>query len=179
MSKDYIIKIAEEIAERFNPDGLAPFPFDKIQNAIDNLNIFIASLESSMSGATVYDINRDDFKILVNKNKSDSRQYFTIAHELGHYFLHKKLLHDQKMIIDTDDAMNVTGGILYRLDGDSANNRIEAEANYFAATLIMPEKLVSKAWEITRDIQECARIFKVSVSAMSIRLEYLNLISSR
>jgi Zn-dependent peptidase ImmA (M78 family) len=40
----------------------------------------------------------------------------------------------------------------------------------------MPKDLVISAWSTLKNIEECAKIFNVSVSAMSIRLERLGLI---
>ena len=58
-----------------------------------------------------------------------------------------------------------------------------SEADKFALSLLMPTKLVKEAWKLFKNrenvdgVQECAKIFKVSVSTMCIRLEDLNLIS--
>ncbi len=43
--------------------------------------------DSNISGLIYKEDNK--YFILVNDNYSLTRQYFTIAHELGHYFLHK------------------------------------------------------------------------------------------
>lgn len=74
---------------------------------------------------------------------------------------------------DVLDGVNV----LYRLD-DAETQRIETEANNFAASLLMPAHLVYKAWEATGSIQKTAKIFKVSPVAMSMRLAGLGLVST-
>jgi Zn-dependent peptidase ImmA (M78 family) len=110
----------------------------------------------------------------VSTLKPDVRQHFTLAHELGHYFLHQDILKKENGLIDEDKDLDA-GRMLYRLD-DATYDRIEREANHFAASLIMPNELVRKAWAATASIQECARIFKVSNIAMSIRLTELGLV---
>jgi Zn-dependent peptidase ImmA (M78 family) len=78
------------------------------------------------------------------------------------------------MIIDGDNTLD-TQNMLFRLD-KSTSTQIEIEANNFAAALIMPASLVQKAWQKIGSVEECARIFHVSLSAMSIRLESLHLV---
>ena len=77
-------------------------------------------------------------------------------------------------MVDGDNYLE-TSSTLYRLD-DAQRTQVEKEANNFAASLIMPEALVRRAWDTVKDIEECAKIFNVSVSAMSIRLTRLGLI---
>lgn len=170
-----ITQRAEDVAAKYNPEGYSPFPFEKIESDIKNLSIiFSDKLDSNISGAILYDKEKDFFVIFINKLKPETRIYFTVAHELGHYFLHKEVISQEEAIVDGDiylDGQN----ILYRLDSQE-RNKIEREANNFAATLIMPERLVRDVWSKLKSVEECAKIFKVSVSAMSIRLERLRII---
>lgn len=106
------------------------------------------------------------YRISINANDPLTRQRFTIAHELGHYMLHRYLLGDG---IDEDRAYRSIA------DGKYKNTKIgaaeETEANKFAAGLLMPGDLIKQY----RDKGECspeqlASHFGVSVHAMSIRL---------
>lgn len=176
MDLNKITQKAEDLAAKYNPEGYSPFPFEKIEADNDDLKIlFSDNLDANISGAIIYDENDKIFAILVNKLKPDTRTHFTVAHELGHYFLHKEIIRQSKAIVDGDNTLDGQN-ILYRADTLENKSVLETEANNFAASLIMPEKLVRMVWEKLKDVEECARVFKVSVSAMSIRLERLKLL---
>lgn len=169
------IKKAEEIACEYNPEGISPFPFDKIQSDKSDLNIYLSDrLKPEISGVIYFDASNNAFNIVVNEDKPATRIQFTIAHELGHYFLHSDIIKKQEAIVDGDYSLDGEN-ILYRLD-NYETNRLETEANNFSANLIMPKKFVIKAWGKLQNVEECAKVFNVSVSAMSIRLEKLGLI---
>lgn len=176
MQLSEISALAEGLAQKFNPEGLSPFPYEHVQKEHPDLDIYITEMnDSEISGAISFDKEQQKFKIVVNKEKSFNRRHFTIAHELGHYFLHQDIIKQEEVLIDGDDSLR-QNVILFRLDG-AEYSRIETEANNFAASLIMPEVLVRKAWETFRNIEECAKIFNVSTTAMSIRLEKLGLVT--
>ena len=168
----------EEVAKQYNKETQIPFPFEKIEKENPGLTIFLTDL-SKVSKEKEEDIlgliylkkgnpHKEEFEILVEKNKSKERQYFTIAHELGHYFLHKEKIKEGNVIFDSDPIS------LYR-SNNGLNNSEETEANFFAASLLMPEERVRSVWKVTRSVEECARFFDVSFTAMSIRFEVLGL----
>ena len=97
------------------------------------------------------------FHIYVNGDHHLNRRRFTIAHEIAHFVLHRDLIGD-----------GIAEDALYR---SGLSNKVEAEANRFAAGILMPWHLLDPEIEkgIT-DIGELAGIFRVSRSAMSIRL---------
>lgn len=102
------------------------------------------------------------FEILVNKFEVPERQRFTVAHEIGHYLLHRNEI-----------GAGVVDSVMYR---SSLSSRKEAEANRFAAALIMPEDAVSRELrnlgspEEEGVVRELAEMFRVSTQAMKIRL---------
>jgi len=110
---------------------------------------------------------------------SPFRERFTIAHELGHIFLH--FSEDKKTF--TDENLNKklkTEKIAARGLPLYTNPILEAEANRFAANLLMPSSLlfnkISKyIYEFT--IEELANTFKVSKEAMRYRLINLGVIA--
>src|SRR3989338_9946631 len=172
-----ITQQAEDLAQKYNPEGYSPFPFDKVESDSKDLKVlFSDKMDSNISGTILYDKDSKDFVILINKLKPDTRVHFTVAHEMGHYFLHKETIIKNESVIDGDTYLDSSQNILYRSDLIENRGRLETEANNFAASLIMPEHLVRKVWNKLEDVEECANIFKVSVSAMSIRLERLRLI---
>ena len=169
----HIRALAEEYAAKYNPDNVSPFPFENVLKHHEDLKIYYTVLEDDVSGAILF--KDDEYSILINTNKPVVRQNFTIGHELGHYFMHRDDLQRQSAIIDGDDSLDGQK-ILYRRD-DEGSKRLEIEANNFAASLLMPADLVRRAWQATQSVEECARIFSVSVVAMSVRLTKLKLLS--
>jgi IrrE N-terminal-like domain len=108
--------------------------------------------------------NPDDateWGIFVNARSCPTRQRFTIAHELGHFVLHR----GQQTGFQCDkDAVHL--GL-----GESAT--IEREADEFASHLLMPSDVVCKAIADTsidlRLLSELADAFDVSFEALCIR----------
>lgn len=115
--------------------------------------------------------NRGSFYVIgVNKNESEQRKRFTAAHELGHYVLHRDLLregqHFDRLFVGKNGGARSYGPITpYH----------EVQANKFAADVLMPADLVKSAYRRTQDLNETARLFAVSPSAMRIRLDNLGI----
>lgn len=103
--------------------------------------------------------------ILVNHADSYNRKRFTIAHELGHFFLH---------LAGQDD----TGFIdMYRtINGRGNKSQLETEANAFAAAILMDDIMVKSLWTDLSSVQSLAEIFGVSYEAMGYRLSNLGLL---
>jgi Zn-dependent peptidase ImmA (M78 family) len=103
--------------------------------------------------------------IFIDGNQPYTRRAFTIAHEFGHYMLHK----------DKDSEF------FYRMDTfniEKQNGSEEAEANIFAASLLMPEPIVRDYWwGGIRKVYEYAALFKVSNTTAYFRLKNLQLVS--
>lgn len=173
MTVDDIAQLGEKHARRYNSGSIAPFPYENILAAHSDLEIYFADLEDkAVSGVILFKDGK--FNILINNTKPETRQHFSLAHELGHYFLHKDILNQGESFIDGDAWLDGPT-IMYRMDG-VPKTQYELEANTYAASLIMPAELVRRAWEVTKSVQECAKIFKVSVIAMSVRLTKLGLV---
>lgn len=101
-----------------------------------------------------------DFTIHLPPLTSERRDRFTIAHELGHYFLHYL-------------QPKLEGK--YRF-GRGSRNRAETQANYFAASLLMPESKFRSAYEeYSGDDWAIADAFGVSPQAVDIRAQTLGL----
>lgn len=112
--------------------------------------------KAGISGA----FDRDKKRIYLNKTDPYTRKVFTLAHEMGHYFLHESVPDD----------------ILYREKTHHSKSDTEKEADEFAAELLMPEATIRVYWPLTENIQQLAEIFSVSFSAMEYRLRNLGLI---
>jgi hypothetical protein len=93
------------------------------------------------------------------------RRRFTIGHELGHWVLHQRgqaSLFCRHGTVDPDEGEQPERPPL---------DPIEEEANWFAASLLMPAPLVRRHYERTGgDFQALCRIFNCSGAAMGRRL---------
>jgi len=179
MDYDSVRAQAKEFLNIYNPTGLVPFPFEETVRRLENVEIiYLSKLNDNISGAIFFQDGA--FTIAINANKPKNRQNFTIAHELGHYYLHSEWLkkHPADGFIDYSSTLDGTNALL-RPDAlpTSAEAIIrEKEANNFAAEILMPADKVKTFWSLTHDIIECADAFQVSKSAMAIRLERLGLV---
>jgi Zn-dependent peptidase ImmA (M78 family) len=104
----------------------------------------------------------------VNSLESPERQRFTIAHELGHLFLHE----DEAVHVDKRFTLAFRDG-----RAKTAEDVREIEANHFAAELLVPHAfLVRDLREHRVDIESddevaaLARKYEVSAQMMTIRL---------
>ena len=155
-------KLEELTSNILLDNDMYKIPIDVISIAKSNdIKVFEASLDKKISGAIRYNKATDKFEILINKNDAKVRQRFTIAHEIGHFFLHKEMLKDDEIHVD----------ILYRM-----TNEQEKEVDYFAGALLMNKTLLEKAYKDGNSITQLAELFDVSVSAMTVRLDILGLL---
>ena len=70
---------------------------------------------------------------------------FTLAHETGHWRLHRKYYFqdpNQKTLLTENDTKPA-----YICRSSEAKKPVEWQADFFAACLLMPRKMVCKAWE--------------------------------
>ena len=150
-------------------DMLYKVPVDVIGIAKNyGITVYAAELDNGTSGAIKYDDKTKKFEIIVNRKNNFARQRFTIAHELGHYFLHREMLESSDIHVDT----------LYRaastVDEGIETKEKEKEVDYFAGALLMNKMVVEKLIK-KYGIDELAEIFNVSYSAMTVRLSILGL----
>lgn len=150
-----------------------PIPVSDIAMCL-GLDLEEMELGDEVSGILV--VGNGTGAIGYNVIDSPTRQRFTIAHEIGHYILHKE---DQELFIDKEYAAT------FRRDESSASgtNYHEIQANRFAAALLMPRELVISEFENLafdlggeETLLELAKRFGVSAQAMSIRLSGLGLL---
>jgi Zn-dependent peptidase ImmA (M78 family) len=118
----------------------------------------------------------------VNSNQPEKRRRFTVAHELGHFFLHGEQ-GQQEVHVDRTHQFSVK----LRSPASSRGDDIEeVEANLFAAELLMPTRFIEhdfarQSIDLSDDDEAAAALaerYGVSTQAMSIRLAYLGLINA-
>lgn len=131
----------------------APFDVESLATAI-GIRVLHQPMDSSLSGFLKK--SPDGWVIGVNALHHPRRQRFTIAHELGHYFLHR---HKGEF---TDEAM---------FRSDAASSPDEWDANRFASMVLMPAELVGPLLARGASIEELANNFGVSNIAASFRLK--------
>lgn len=157
-------KLEKEANTILVKNDMLRLPVDLIAIANNNdIEVYRAELPDGISGAIKYNQDSQKFQILVDKNEPYSRQRFTLAHELAHFFLEKeKLLCNQEIHFD----------VLYRRN----KNPGEEDVEYLASALLMDKIMLTKLYNICPYISVLAKTFEVSESAMTIRLSKLGLL---
>ena len=159
-SKNIIKELAEFIAAEYDD---IETPLDKIIESED-LSVFYDDYGSAFDGMIVYD---SGFYIHVNTKRHNRpetpRGRFTLAHELGHYFIDNHRYGLQSGLLEPHPSKN----------NEDKHQKIEREADYFASCLLMPEQRFSKdcfkrkfSFSI---IEELANKYNVSLTACAIR----------
>jgi Zn-dependent peptidase ImmA (M78 family) len=157
-SIESIRKEAQRVLSEFRIKS-APVPVEKIATRLGT-KIKYAPYEGEIAGMLVR--GADETVIGVNSLHHPNRQRFTIAHELGHFLLHKGDVHIDRAFRNAISSQAV--------DPD------EIEANRFAAELLMPFNLIKKDSiehidvedEVT--LRELAQKYLVSLQAMTLRV---------
>src|SRR5690349_12057855 len=172
MRRNDIERVARRILVANNVTR-APVPVDDLAKALD-IDVRYSAGAEDVSGALIRD--EDAVVIAVNSAQHENRQRFTIAHEIGHFLLHKgtQVHFDEDFRINYRDATS-----------SDATKRDEIEANGFAAALLMPEPFLRRDWlrlrpedaGIPNAVRSLSVRYKVSPKAMELRLVNLGFIS--
>jgi Zn-dependent peptidase ImmA (M78 family) len=146
----------------------APVPIEAIAKRL-GITVQVVPLDEHLSGMSF--VKGGHSVIVVNASHHPNRQRFTLAHELGHHVLHKEYL---------SENVHVDTAVLARNARSSEGvDSKEVQANAFAAELLMPQAQLRRLGnvDVNDDVKlsQLARTFRVSASAMAIRLENLQL----
>ena len=120
--------------------------------------VFVGFSESGTAISGFYDCEEN--AIFVNRDEYPLRQTFTVAHELGHKILHE------------DWAKSSEYKVLLRDTSQQYQDFREKEANSFAASLLMPRKMVDLYWR-NLSVEQLSQLFAVSVPVVKNRLSFL------
>lgn len=155
LTLDLLIEAYGSVSKIKSPIDLNPL-FDKY-----GIKIYKTKFEDdSIAGSFI----RSEKAIHVREDDTYTRQIFTAAHELGHFFLH-------------DDRNKE---IFYRSEqyllGD-AEIEEEKEANWFAASILMPKPNVENVTFIIKKVEEVSSLFQVSNSTAYYRLKNLGILN--
>ena len=138
-------------------------PLEKIAET-EKLPIFYDDYGNAFDGLLIYD---QSFYIHLNSKKGNKpnspRGRFTLAHELGHYFI------DNHRVGLKSGLLGPHGSFSHR----SSHEKIEREADYFASCLLMPserfnEDCFQRKFEFSI-IETLAKKYNVSLTACAIR----------
>lgn len=162
----------EQIEEKANEVLLSFYGSkDKITLPVDVKDILVKNGLSVKTGRFPKNVisgaySRGEKTVYTEETDSEERQFFTLAHEAGHYFLHAEEKADEVYLRTSFDQL------------DKEVDPIEKQANYFAVSLLLPKNLVVKYWSALKNVEETARVFGVSPFEMKYRLIGLGLIES-
>ncbi|WP_072384406.1 ImmA/IrrE family metallo-endopeptidase [Novosphingobium sp. NDB2Meth1] len=158
------LALAEKIHELL-PDLAPDFDLDALCAAFDIHSINRVET-SAYEAAIVMDVLKAQGAILLAKGRRRERERFSIAHELGHFLIEThRPVPGQPLSCALNDLSHTDTKAADR------HKRIEAEANRFAAALLMPAAKVRKAMTAREpnldEIVSLARNFAVSKEAMA------------
>lgn len=167
-----IESIEEKAKDTIEKYSFNEFPIDPVKIAL-KVGIAVRDVqfkdiaEDSVCGGIIKE--NESIEIYVNKYDPINRKRFTIAHELGHYFLGH--LENKGECIDLHRGIN------------NENKIIEIQANAFAAALLMEKNRVEYSFNTLKKvgfsneniILELSKLFAVSASAMNLRVQKLGL----
>lgn len=135
-----------------------PIGFDEILDIYD-IDLTFEPLIPGASGGIHKESPEARPEIVVNSNEIETRQRFTIAHELGHFF-------DRLRYGDTEYTFADKRGGKY--------DWREFYADEFAGAFLMPEKIMKELFvDENYSIKEIAKTLNVSIAAVNMRLSRL------
>ncbi len=150
---------------QLDPDLPLDFSIEALCAQLDIVGIQLTDT-SAYEAALIMDANKAAGSILLARNSSPKRRRFSIGHELGHFLIPTHMpregqgfscSHADLRLADTRER--------------DRHKRIEAEANRFAAHLLMPPARIRAGLKLHQpdlaDVVKLAREFNVSKEAMA------------
>jgi Zn-dependent peptidase ImmA (M78 family) len=164
MSQAFRLKMAKQKAEAFlKEEGITSLPVDPFAIAASRGISVVAKPDATEGVSGMLLRHGDNFGILYATHiASDGFQRFSVAHELGHYFLDGHIDH----VLPKD-------GIHASHAGFVSADLHELEADYFAAGLLMPKvpfrRAIGRSDPGLAIIEAMASDFQTSLTATAIR----------
>jgi predicted transcriptional regulator len=165
LPKPQVYKFAESVAQQlnFSAGGDIHALVERMGGSVQIEDTLLSDPEHTGS---LYVESPSKFRIVVPSHTSPERDRFTVAHELGHYVLH--YLWAKKKDPSVPDRV-----VAFR----RGSERIEWEANWFAAAFLMPSGLFQTIFtEEAGDLRLVAEHFRVSIAAADVRAKGLGLL---
>ena len=165
--KNIIDKAIEEYNSSQEVNDQIPVSIvEKIKEQNIELNELCYDLHDEVLG----EIKKENGKYKINIQGYDFnyRRRFTMAHELGHYKLHKDLLDDEGL----DDGLSYE--TMYRKNAKISSQQ-ETQANKYAIDMLVPKELIISIVKELNKIKEIPRIIDENGEANNLNLiEYLS-----
>ncbi|MCG6391419.1 ImmA/IrrE family metallo-endopeptidase [Vibrio fluvialis] len=151
---------AAELLELAKSHDIATSPLDVSSlTRVLGIKMLLEPMDGEESGSLTKDKKTGQWVMKVNSLHHFNRQRFTIAHELGHFIKHSMQSEN------FEDASFFRNGEI---------NKMESEANLFAAELLMPEDEYHDFVKNTsKKVDDIAQHFLVSSMAVRIRAKQL------
>ena len=166
-----------------------------IQNKITSAPVPVDEIAEKLGATIIYEPNDDDLSgflfrdknrivLGVNTNHSLVRQRFTIGHEIGHLLLHSQENFHIDKSYEGFNRRTVKNKFERNKDSSTGEDKIEREANQFAAQLLMPTEFIQKDMlklgriDLLHDVklEKLASDYGVSLQALMYRLNNLGYI---
>ena len=171
MIKEKEKKIIDQLIKDYNSnqeinDQIPVNIVEKIKEQNIELNELCYDLHDEVLG----EIKKENGKYKINIQGYDFnyRRRFTMAHELGHYKLHKDLLDDEGL----DDGLSYE--TMYRKNAKISSNQ-ETQANKYAIDMLVPKELIISIVKEFNKIKEIPGIIDENGEANNLNLiEYLS-----
>lgn len=165
-TRSYINNLAQQVIKVYNIT-IPITNIDDVVRAIGGTIIEKNNFDDLCDGTIIKD-GENSFRIAISPHQSAQRRVFTIAHELGHLFLHMGYR-------TNPDLWEVQDQRVFRRFGSSEQ---EYQANEFAAALLMPKEiyrcvLMDNAINNRADMSIVAKYFNVSQAAAINRGKFL------
>lgn len=178
-------QITESILQDYGLDleqgGLQPIPIEEIIEFHYELDIVWERIDHfDPEGIVMAAIIPSERKIIMNESHKQlfgqkiGTFHFTLAHELGHWVLHA----------GENGADVLMKSLPYLCRGSDRKLQVEVQADLFAGCILMPERFIRKAVRSMKlngpvymsHLYAMADLCKVSISALKVRLNQLNLL---
>lgn len=164
--RELVNELADAVRHLYEISG----PIDDIDRVVETIGGRVVE-DSSLDGFSdgrIRKTGENSFEITVSPFQSKERRNFTIAHELGHLFLHMGF----KTNLEQWRAQN---NVTYYRNG---NSELEYQANEFAAAFLMPQRdyelvLRQNTEQNIADTSAIAKYFYVSIEAAATRGKWL------
>jgi Zn-dependent peptidase ImmA (M78 family) len=171
IDRERINNLATKI--RLALDIAAP-PYDPHEAIIKLHGKVLYDIQDLYTDAYIEKLNNEEFCIHLNQNRHKNRERFTLAHELGHLFMHMGYLIDSAK---WNSLSKIEESVFYR---DNSYSIDEYEANEFAASFLMPkDEFIDVAGNYLSgnqySLDPIAEYFDVSIEAVSNRGKWIGI----
>ena len=165
-TRSYINSLAQQVIKVYD----ITIPITNIDDVVRTIGGTIVEKNNfdDLCDGTIIKDGTNSFRIAISPYQNDQRRVFTIAHELGHLFLHMGYRTNPSLWEAQDQRVFIRFG----------SSEQEYQANEFAAALLMPKDtyrriLMENAKNNRVDMSTIAQYFNVSQAAAINRGKFL------